>query len=56
LRSSFVPKDILQGGPVQWGWISIDWPAEPQEMSDKDGKWPDLDRKFHGLDLMRSLA
>jgi len=26
LWSSFRVKTILQGGPVQWGWISIDLP------------------------------
>jgi dTDP-4-dehydrorhamnose 3,5-epimerase len=36
--------------------IGIDWPAEPQEMSDKDRKWPDLDPKFHGLDSMRGFT
>ena len=35
--------------------IGIDWPSEPQEMSDKDRKWPDFDREFHGVELMRGL-
>ncbi len=35
--------------------IGIDWLAEPQEMSDKDRKWPDLDPEFHGVELMRGL-
>lgn len=34
--------------------IGIEWPLEPAEVSDKDGKWPDLDPVLHGLDLMKS--
>jgi dTDP-4-dehydrorhamnose 3,5-epimerase len=36
--------------------IGINWPVEPIEMSDKDGKWPDLDPAFHGLEAMRGLT
>jgi dTDP-4-dehydrorhamnose 3,5-epimerase len=36
--------------------IRISWPAEPQEMWDKDRIWPDLDPKFHGVEAMRGLT
>ena len=36
--------------------IGINWPVEPIDMSDKDGKWPDLDPAFHGLEAMRGLT
>jgi dTDP-4-dehydrorhamnose 3,5-epimerase len=36
--------------------IGIDWPVTPQEISDKDRKWPDLSPGFHGLEQMRGLA
>ena len=35
--------------------LAVDWPLEPQEISDKDRKWPDLDPAFHGLESMRGL-
>lgn len=33
--------------------ISIAWPVEPSEVSEKDRKWPNLDVEFHGLSRMR---
>jgi dTDP-4-dehydrorhamnose 3,5-epimerase len=36
--------------------IGIDWPVPPQEMSDKDRNWPDLNPKFHGVESMRGLT
>jgi dTDP-4-dehydrorhamnose 3,5-epimerase len=43
---------------VRWNdpSIGIEWPRAPAEISDKDGKWPDLDAAFHGLELMRGLT
>ncbi|WP_431284612.1 dTDP-4-dehydrorhamnose 3,5-epimerase [Humitalea sp. 24SJ18S-53] len=35
--------------------IGIQWPIAPEEISDKDQKWPDLDAGFHGLERMRGL-
>jgi dTDP-4-dehydrorhamnose 3,5-epimerase len=42
---------------VRWNdqAIGIDWPIAPVEISEKDGKWPDLDPEFHGLELMRGV-
>lgn len=33
--------------------IGIQWPVNPVDISEKDGKWPDLDVEFHGLERMR---
>jgi dTDP-4-dehydrorhamnose 3,5-epimerase len=36
--------------------IGIHWPVDPEEVSDKDRHWPDLEGEFHGLERMRGLA
>jgi dTDP-4-dehydrorhamnose 3,5-epimerase len=56
LDSAFYAPEAERG--LRWNdpAIRIDWPAEPEEMSDKDRKWPDLDPKFHGLESMRGLT
>jgi dTDP-4-dehydrorhamnose 3,5-epimerase len=33
----------------------IEWPIAPREVSDKDGKWPDFDHEFHGVEKLRNL-
>ena len=56
LHSPFYSPEAERG--LRWNnsAVGIDWPAEPQEMSDKDRKWPDLDLEFHGLELLRRLT
>ena len=46
LDSAFYSPEAERG--LRWNdpAIGIDWPAEPQEMSDKDRKWPDLNPKY----------
>ena len=55
LVSAFYSPEAERG--LRWNdpAIGIEWPLEPQEMSEKDRKWPDLDPAFHGLDAMRDL-
>jgi dTDP-4-dehydrorhamnose 3,5-epimerase len=55
LDSAFYSPGAERG--LRWNdpAIGINWPAEPQEMSDKDRGWPDLDPKFHGVEAMRGL-
>ena len=54
--SAFYSPEAERG--LRWNdpAVGIDWPAEPQGMSDKDRKWPDLNPKFHGVELMRGLT
>jgi dTDP-4-dehydrorhamnose 3,5-epimerase len=35
--------------------FSVEWPAEPVEVSAKDRSWPDFDPAFHGIEQMRDL-
>lgn len=35
--------------------FGIEWPLSPSELSEKDGKWPDFDPEFHGVELMRGV-
>jgi dTDP-4-dehydrorhamnose 3,5-epimerase len=35
--------------------ITIQWPINPVDISDKDKSWPDLNPEFHGTELMRDL-
>jgi len=35
--------------------VRIEWLQQPQEMSSKDRKWPDLNPEFHGVEAMRGL-
>lgn len=54
-HSAFYSPEAERG--LRWNdhAIGIDWPAEPQEISDKDRKWPDLNPECHGVELMRDL-
>ena len=56
LDSAFYSPEAERG--LRWNdpAIGINWPAEPQEMSDKDRKWPDLDPEFRGVEAMRLLT
>jgi dTDP-4-dehydrorhamnose 3,5-epimerase len=55
LHSAFYSLEAERGLRRNDPAIGIAWPAEPQEMPDKDREWPDLDPKFHGLELMSDL-
>lgn len=35
--------------------FGIEWPLQPTELSEKDGKWPDFNTEFHGVELMRGV-
>ena len=35
--------------------FDIEWPMAPQEVSDKDSRWPDFDEDFHGVERLRDL-
>lgn len=35
--------------------FAIQWPIEPMEISEKDGKWPDFDAEFHGVERLRGI-
>jgi dTDP-4-dehydrorhamnose 3,5-epimerase len=56
LDSAFYSPEAERG--LRWNdpAIGIDWPVPPQEMSDKDRNWPDLNPKFHGVESMRGLT
>jgi dTDP-4-dehydrorhamnose 3,5-epimerase len=53
LVSAFYSPENERG--VRWNdpAVGIDWPVEPIEISEKDGKWPDLDPGFHGFERLR---
>jgi dTDP-4-dehydrorhamnose 3,5-epimerase len=42
---------------VRWNdpRFHLEWPIEPAEISEKDGKWPDFDPAFHGIERLRNL-
>jgi dTDP-4-dehydrorhamnose 3,5-epimerase len=56
LNSNVYSPDAERG--LRWDdpAVGIEWPAQAQEMSDKDRKWPDLNPKFHGVESMRGLT
>jgi dTDP-4-dehydrorhamnose 3,5-epimerase len=56
LDSAFYSPEAERG--LRWNdpAIGINWPVEPEEMSDKDRRWPDLDPKFPGVEAMRGLT
>jgi len=35
--------------------FSIEWPIEPQEISEKDNAWPDFDVDWHGINTFKGL-
>ena len=37
-------------------WFAAEWPARPQEVSEKDGAWPAFDPEFHGVERLRGLV
>jgi dTDP-4-dehydrorhamnose 3,5-epimerase len=56
LVSAFYSPQDERG--VRWNdpRFGIEWPIEPAEVSDKDGKWPDFDPDFHGVEKLRGLV
>jgi len=42
---------------VRWNdpRFNLEWPIEPREISEKDGKWPDFDLAFHCIEKLRNL-
>ncbi len=56
LDSAFYAAEAERG--VRWNdpAVGIEWPVKPEVLSEKDGKWPDLDPEFHGVEAMRALA
>ena len=53
LHSAFYSREAGPGFRGNDPAIGIAWRAEPRERQDR--KRPDLDPKFHGLELMRTL-
>jgi dTDP-4-dehydrorhamnose 3,5-epimerase len=55
LVSCFYSPENERG--VRWNdpCIGISWPVQPQEISEKDRNWPDLNSEFHGMERMRNL-
>lgn len=47
LVSAFYSPQHERG--VRWNdpHFKVEWPIEPREVSEKDGKWPDFDPAFH---------
>lgn len=35
--------------------FAVEWPIAPVDVSEKDGKWPDFDPDFHGVERLRGL-
>lgn len=56
LVSEFYSPENERG--IRWNdpHFKIEWPIEPREVSEKDGKWPDFDPQFHGVEKLRGLA
>jgi dTDP-4-dehydrorhamnose 3,5-epimerase len=42
---------------IRWNDTRFDvhWPIQPQDVSEKDSKWPDFDLQFHGIERLRGL-
>ena len=35
--------------------FKMDWPLEPEEISEKDRSWPDFDSEWHGIEQLKGL-
>lgn len=55
LVSNFYSPENERG--LRWNdpRFNIEWPITPREVSEKDGKWPDFDPEFHGVEKLRNL-
>ena len=53
LYSAFYAPEAERG--LRWNdpAVRIEWPLQPEEMSNKDRKWPDLNPEFHWVESMR---
>ncbi|MEN3793067.1 dTDP-4-dehydrorhamnose 3,5-epimerase [Fulvimarina sp. MAC3] len=56
LVSDFYAPDAERGVRFNDPKFAIEWAVEPVEVSEKDGKWPDFDPEFHGVEAMRGLV
>lgn len=55
LVSSYYAPESERGIRFDDPRFSIQWPIEPVEVSEKDGKWPNFDQEWHGVELLRGL-
>jgi len=55
LVSDFYNPQTERGLRYNDPWLNIEWPIDPVEISAKDAAWPDFDRDFHGVDLLRGV-
>jgi dTDP-4-dehydrorhamnose 3,5-epimerase len=55
-HSAFYSPEAERG--LRWNdpAVSIGWPTQPREMSEKDSNWPDLDPEFHGFEALRGFS
>jgi len=55
LVSDFYSPENERG--IRWNdsRFAIKWPIRQIEVSVKDSSWPDFDRDFHGVELLRSI-
>jgi dTDP-4-dehydrorhamnose 3,5-epimerase len=55
LVTEFYAPDQERG--IRWDdpRFKISWPIEPSEISYKDGKWPDFNTLFHGVEQFRGM-
>jgi len=56
LVSAFYSPENERGVRYNDPAIGIKWPVSPSEVSEKDGKWPDLNVEFHGIERMRGCT
>ena len=55
LVSAFYSPENERGIRFNDPAVGIDWPCKPDEISQKDQNWPDLNFSFHGLNLMKGF-
>jgi dTDP-4-dehydrorhamnose 3,5-epimerase len=55
LVSALYAPDLERGIRYNDPAFNIQWAIPPAEISEKDGKWPDFDPVFHGVDLLKGL-
>ncbi len=53
LVSNFYDPSAERGMRFDDPWLGVEWPFEPTVISDKDRKWPNYDREFHGVERLR---
>jgi dTDP-4-dehydrorhamnose 3,5-epimerase len=55
LVSNFYAPEHERGIRYNDPAFAIQWPIPPAEVSEKDGKWPDFDPAFHGIETLKGL-